>query len=241
MRITTPSPSMVVALGALVFATGGTALAARTYVITSSSQIRNDAITGADVRNSSLTGRDLQNKSVTGADVKDGSLTARDFRGGGLSGASSALGPQGPQGPVGPIGPKGESADANVIGVSEYDDTPPKLTSASDTTLLTLSLPAGANVVTAKVTLENTGSAAVLVDCFLRRGNGEDESRATLQGATDARSVTTMTLPFTLGTVVSAGEDSVVRLSCNGFGVPVTTTDAKITSVRVPIYAFTSY
>ena len=54
-----PSPALVVSIVALVMSCGGTAAAAR-FLITSSKQIKNGAVTGADVRDGSLTLRDLK-------------------------------------------------------------------------------------------------------------------------------------------------------------------------------------
>jgi hypothetical protein len=99
MRKFKPSPAMVVALLALVIAIGGTATAA-TYVITSSQQIKDGAVTGADVKNSSL----------TGADVKNRSLSKNDFAG------SLPAGATGPQGPKGDTGAKGEQGIQGVKG-----------------------------------------------------------------------------------------------------------------------------
>src|SRR3954470_19644132 len=53
-----PSPALVISIVALVMSCGGTAAAAR-FLITSSKQIKNGAVTGADVRDGSLTARDL--------------------------------------------------------------------------------------------------------------------------------------------------------------------------------------
>lgn len=91
MRSFKPTPAMVVALLALIFAMAGTGLAAKSYVISSSSQIKDGAITGQDIKKS----------TITGSNIKDNSLSPADFNG-------SVQGPQGPQGPVGPAGPKGD-------------------------------------------------------------------------------------------------------------------------------------
>jgi hypothetical protein len=93
---------MAVALTALVVALGGTATAA-TVVITSSKQIKDGAVTGADVKNSSL----------TGADVKNRSLTAADFKGS-IQGAKGDPGAQGAQGPKGDQGARGPAGAFNV-------------------------------------------------------------------------------------------------------------------------------
>ena len=58
-RFSKPSPSMFVALAALVVAMGGTSYAAV-------------SITARDVKNNSLTGADVKNSTLTGADVRHG-------------------------------------------------------------------------------------------------------------------------------------------------------------------------
>jgi hypothetical protein len=88
-----PSPSMAVAIVALVTAMAGTSYAAV-------------VITGKNVKNSSLTGADVKNSSLTSSDVKNRSLTALDFKANqlprGATGATGAAGPQGARGPAGP-------------------------------------------------------------------------------------------------------------------------------------------
>ena len=90
MRSFTPTPATVLALLALIVAMTGTGLAAKSYVISSSSQIKDGTITG----------RDIKKASISGANVKDQSLTPADFTG-------SLQGPQGPQGPKGDPGTPG--------------------------------------------------------------------------------------------------------------------------------------
>jgi hypothetical protein len=87
------SPSMAVALLALVVAMAGTAYA-------------NGLIGGADVRDGSLTGRDVKDDSIRSRDVSG--LTAADFRAGALPAASdSPPGPAGAPGAAGSLGPPG--------------------------------------------------------------------------------------------------------------------------------------
>lgn len=97
--------SNVMATIAVFMAMAGTGLAAKTYVVSSTKEIKNGAVTGADVRNSSLTGRD----------VKDRSLTASDFRGS-LAGPAGGPGPAGPPGPLGAVGPAGATGLAGAAG-----------------------------------------------------------------------------------------------------------------------------
>lgn len=96
---------MVVATLALILALTGTGVAARTYLVSSSKQIKDGVVSGADVRNASL----------TGADVKDASLTARDIRGGAPAGPAGAPGPAGPPGPA---GAKGDAGDPGLIRIA---------------------------------------------------------------------------------------------------------------------------
>ncbi len=94
--------ALVVSLTALVLALGGTARAT-SYVITSSSQIKDGSVASADVKNGSL----------TGADVKDHSLSPKDFNGF-VTGPQGLAGPKGDTGRAGPAGPASPIAYAEV-------------------------------------------------------------------------------------------------------------------------------
>jgi hypothetical protein len=94
----------ILALGviALALALAGGAWAGKHYVITSSSQVKNGALTGAD----------LKNHSLGLADLSEGAHAAlKGTRGPagptGATGATGATGPQGLQGPKGDTGPQG--------------------------------------------------------------------------------------------------------------------------------------
>ena len=91
LRKSRPTPSMLVAVLALVVATGGTSYAAL-------------SITGKDIKNGSVTGKDVKDKSLTGKDVKNRSLLAKDFKRGQL--------PAGPKGATGPTGRRDRPAPA---------------------------------------------------------------------------------------------------------------------------------
>ena len=62
-RFLRPSPSMIVAVLALVVALGGTSYAAL-------------VVTGKSVKDGSLTGRDVKNRSLLAADFRSGQLRA---------------------------------------------------------------------------------------------------------------------------------------------------------------------
>ncbi len=102
-----PSPSMAVALAALVVATAGSATAASRRLFT-----------GADVKNATLTGADVRNASLTGADVRNGSIGLSDL-GAAARDAIDAPGPQGPAGPTGPAGAVAPVPLADIGGDSQ--------------------------------------------------------------------------------------------------------------------------
>lgn len=92
MRAFKPTPPTVLALVALIFAMAGTGIAAKSYVISSSSQVKDGAITGRDIKKSTITGSNVKNKS----------LTAADFTGS-IQGPKGDKGDAGLPGSVGPI------------------------------------------------------------------------------------------------------------------------------------------
>jgi hypothetical protein len=93
MRSFKPTPATVLALLALVFAMTGTGLAARSYVISSSSQVKDGTITAKDL-----------SKAVRAQLTKAG-----------RPGAPGAVGPQGATGSRGETGPKGDTGVAGPV------------------------------------------------------------------------------------------------------------------------------
>jgi hypothetical protein len=75
MKLSRPSPALIVSIVALVVACAGTATAA-SVLIKNSSQIATGAVTSSDVKNSSLAGIDIKNKSISGGDLADGAITS---------------------------------------------------------------------------------------------------------------------------------------------------------------------
>lgn len=95
----------IIALGAiaLALALAGGSWAGKRYVITSSSQVKNGALTGADIKNHSLKARDIS-PSVLGAFVPPS------------QGSTGPTGPQGPKGDTGAQGPKGDTGAQGPMG-----------------------------------------------------------------------------------------------------------------------------
>lgn len=69
MKISRPSPSLIVSIVALVVATAGTATAA-SVLITNSAQVKTGAINGSDIKN----------RSLSGIDIADGAISARQLK-----------------------------------------------------------------------------------------------------------------------------------------------------------------
>lgn len=96
-----PSPALIVAVFALVVATGGTSYAAVT--------LAKNSVLSQHIKNGAVKTADLKASAVTGAKVKNGSLAASDFAQGQL--------PTGPQGATGPAGPQGVAGPTNTVTV----------------------------------------------------------------------------------------------------------------------------
>lgn len=102
-----PSPAMVVACVALVFALGGTSVAAVSALAPNSvgpRQLRTGAVTRAKIRNNAVTSTKVANRSLLRGDFAPGQLPA------------GPTGPQGPVGPAGAAGPAGPASAAGTIG-----------------------------------------------------------------------------------------------------------------------------
>jgi hypothetical protein len=85
-----PSPSMAVAVMALVVASTGTSYATG---LIGSADIRNNSVQSQDIKDKTVKGRDIKNDVIGSNKIRNGSLKARDFKAGQL--------PAGAQGPAG--------------------------------------------------------------------------------------------------------------------------------------------
>jgi hypothetical protein len=79
MRISRPSPALVVAIIALVVACAGTATAAGIVLIKNSSQVKAGALSGSDLATHTLKNAALANSAVDGRAIKSGSVTSSDL------------------------------------------------------------------------------------------------------------------------------------------------------------------
>lgn len=85
-----PSPSMAVAVMALVVASTGTSYAAG---LIGSADIRNNSVQSQDIKDKTIKGRDIKNDVIGSNKIRNGSLKSRDFKAGQLpAGAQGAAG-----------------------------------------------------------------------------------------------------------------------------------------------------
>ena len=111
----------IIALGtiALTLALAGGAFAGKKYLITSSSQVKNGALTGADIRNHSLSLGDLTKGTMHTLEANGPRGPKGDTGAQGPKGDTGSQGPQGPQGPKGDKGDPGQKAPAPTYGIAQ--------------------------------------------------------------------------------------------------------------------------
>lgn len=109
-----PTPSMAVAITALVVAAGGGAVGAA-------------LITGAGIKNGSVTGLDIKNESLTGVDVKNKSLGVADL----TNAAVAAL--KGAAGAPGAPGAAGSDANGATMGTAAVTSNVTRFTTLGGT------------------------------------------------------------------------------------------------------------
>ncbi|KAA1417944.1 hypothetical protein F0U44_15015 [Nocardioides humilatus] len=153
MRVPKPSPSLAVAVAALVVSLGGTSYAVAQI---GSADIVDDSVRSIDVTDGTLRSRDIRDGGVRLADLSDGARQA------------GPVGPQGPQGPAGPAG-AGRWLLINAAGEIEAQSGGFTIAAAYPTLPNTLPLPennslrASGNVyINAGEDLSNNGLVAVI-------------------------------------------------------------------------------
>ena len=118
-------------------------------------------ITGANVKNGSLTGKDLKKNTITGTQIRESK--------------------------VGKV-PKAKVADkvgnktaASVTTRAFFAaQKTPKGFTGDETLIGKISLPAGAFIISAKVTTSNSATGTLRATCFLRAGSSEDQGTVAL-------------------------------------------------------------
>ena len=214
MKLRRPSPALVISCIALIVAGSGTAFAAT--IIKSSSQVKNNTLLSADIKDGSIRGRDIKNGSITANKLSKGaSRVTGSSVGGGSAGAHQVVRKSGP-----------ENQPAGV-GI----------------TVATLSVPAGAYVVTASTVM--TALPGPQNPLLPERSSPEGQCRLDLAGEATVSFqnvlVESKTAPATLymqGTRTVGGPSEFV-LTC-GAGSPFRLSETSIIATRVSDIAATS-
>ena len=176
-----------------------------------------------------ITGRDVKNGSLTGADIRRDSLSGRQIK----------------ESKVGKV-PKAKVAD-RLGGRSVAQVTTRAFFAAqkaakgftgAETLIGKITLPAGAYIVSAKVTASNSATGTLKAVCFLRAGTSED--RATVALAPGGNAANTGSLALLQAHFQSSPFDASVLCKAEGsaglnlFSQPpfTTATNTKIAAVR---------
>jgi hypothetical protein len=114
------TPSMAVSVTALVFATTGSAFAAKTMI--TGADIKNGSITSEDIKDGSLSTRDIEAGSINLDRLSDGTQHRLDEHGvPGPAGPKGDTGAQGAKGDTGTQGPKGDTGAGGPQGPAGID------------------------------------------------------------------------------------------------------------------------
>ena len=118
LRMSKPTPALVVAVTALFISLGGTSYAVSQI---GSNDIRDDSVRSVDVKDGTIRSADIKDGSVRTSDVADGSLLRKDFRNGTvLDGAKGAKGDQGVPGIPGAPGAPGSPGAQGPAGAGRW-------------------------------------------------------------------------------------------------------------------------
>jgi hypothetical protein len=189
------TPSLIISLLALFIATSGASYAA------------------LQIPKSSVGTKQLKTSAVTTKKVKNGSLLAKDFKSGQL--------PAGPAGPAGPQGKPGSDASVVAFRAEKVDNQVPLTNSLQS--ILSIDLPAGNYVLTARTNIFNPDIQAGTILCTI----GNDVAQAMTVPGPGA-------IPVSQTATVALSAPSTVNLSCSesGNGTP-TVAQRSITALQV--------
>jgi hypothetical protein len=210
-----PSPALIVSIVALVMSTAGTATAAK-LLITSSSQIKNGAVTAADVKDGTLSAKDIKNGAITGTQVKGSSIGLDKLE----SSARQAINDSGTSASEAfrLDGPSGQEA-AKLSRVATLNNLQPGVYAIFAKTIITSEPP-------------NSGllgqGETVSAHCILNAGGDTDEARALL-GTPGALSPGVLNMQITR----SFGGTGSAHLECQAAPAKWKASNTSIIAVRV--------
>jgi hypothetical protein len=208
MSIHRPSAATAIALLALVLAVSSPAWGA-------------PASSAASKAIKKISGKQIASNAITSSKVKDGTLLPKDFKGGaaaltGKAGAAGARGPAGAAGAAGPAGPIGKTGATGPQGPSNAIVRKAATTLVTDSKdVISMTLPPGSWVVTARLDGANTVANATRLECALidPSGDGLDFGKTRL-AANNGASTDLVFTTFTLAGATSTPGGGTVRMAC---------------------------
>lgn len=200
MKISRPSPALVVASVALTVALGGTATAA-SVLITSSSQVKAGSLDGSDIKNNSLTGLDIKNGSIKAADLSAG-LRGAQLKGSSVTGTGLTA-----REAVRRSGPEAQVADVPARVASLKDVQPGTYLLTAKTTITADRNEFGLGELVRDI---KTGSA----ECVLELAGDKDFAR---QAVITPSSIAPATLNMQLTRTIDQPSEATITCSVNDF------------------------
>ncbi|WP_354701132.1 hypothetical protein DSM112329_01439 [Paraconexibacter sp. AEG42_29] len=204
MRISRPSPALVVSIIALVVAMAGTATAA-SVLIKNSTQVKAGALSGTDLANKTIKNAQLANSAVDGRAIKSGSIESSDLS----KSVKSSL--------------AGAGTSAGFTATESVRKDGPQVNQTGSATVAKLSaLAPGTYVLTAKTVVSGVQPPGAGLVTELLKPNKTASARCKLDAAGDSdESVVPIAFPFalnsdtvTLQLTRTVGTTTDVVLSC---------------------------
>lgn len=214
MKISRPSPSLVLSIVAIVIACAGTATAAG-VLIKNSSQVRAGSITGSDIKNRSITALDIADGTISAAKLKKNTSVS----GSSVSASSAAA---------------GTTATEAVRRVG-----PSKVPAGSHDIATLAQLPAGTYAIFAKTTITpevgNNGLGELLrqvrtvsAQCVLSAGGDEDHGNQVV-ASPYSQAPATVNMQLTR----SLDKPTDVKVACTVNDYPWNAADTSIIAVKL--------
>lgn len=203
-----PSAATAIALLALVLAVSSPAWGA-------------PASSAASKAIKKIAGKQIASDAITSSKVKDGTLLPKDFKGGaaaltGRTGAAGARGPAGAAGVAGPAGPIGKTGATGPQGPSNAIVRKAATTLVTDAKdVISLALPPGSWVITARLNGANTATSPTRLECTLidPAGDGLDFGKTRLAANNNAPGDLVFTT-FTLVGATTTPGGGTARMTC---------------------------
>jgi hypothetical protein len=199
--------STVIAALALFVLIGGSATAA------------SGLINGKKIMRGTITAGQIANRTITTSKMAPAAI--RSLRG--RTGAAGAPGPAGATGPVGAPGPAGATGATGPAGVISPFYAETNYVSLDGNVLLSLDVPAGNYLITAKASVtSNTAAAYVNCSIWVDEVSGVDQADADPVPFNGTVSMSLMAV---------SGVDGKIDLRCNGYDVDGNARDVKLIAV----------